>query len=94
MFTQKLIDHIMRHTRTRKDGCITWNRRQKSKYGCIKFRGRSYDVPRVVLLHSMGLSESELRCYHTCGNDRCVNLEHMFLGKYQESPKYGRIRHS
>lgn len=90
----------MRSTFNEETRCCIWTggiRASGEGYGVLYFRGRSDRAHRVlVMLKGGALPLKGQVVRHVCGNDRCVNPEHLVVGTYSENNKdayaHGRRR--
>ena len=60
-------------------GCHEWGgARVKAGYGVLRFKGKNMLAHRFLLevIHKMPLKKSDI-IKHTCGNNACVNREHL-----------------
>ena len=67
-------------------GCVEWQGAYyNSGYGCIKVRGQTKLVHRVVWERAHGPIPEDMCICHHCDNRRCIGLDCMFKGTAKDN---------
>lgn len=69
------------------DGCWNWPRSLKDGYGRVRINGKQEYVHRVSYALFRGEIPDGLVVRHDCDNRRCVNPEHLRIGKISDNIK-------
>lgn len=73
---------ILARTRNGEGGCLIWQGfTTPNGYGRVKYSGKTEYVHRVMYELAHGPIPDKLHIYRTCGDKRCVNVDHMYLDK-------------
>jgi hypothetical protein len=66
--------------------CVLWaKRRDKKGYGKTRHQGRTMLAHRVAWEKAHGPIPGGLCVCHKCDNPPCTNVEHLFLGSYDDN---------
>lgn len=72
--------------RNQETGCLEWQGAiGNGGYGNIGFRGKSWNVHRLVWSLVNGLAEADAVVMHGCDNRRCCEPSHLFLGSQRDN---------
>jgi len=78
---RKLADRIKQRTSSLQDknGCLKWIGSINSRgYGNIRYKGKTFQVHRIVYKIYKGRFPEHLYIGHRCNNKSCVNPDHLY----------------
>jgi hypothetical protein len=81
------------------DDCYGWNgaRTGREQRPCIKVNGKNIHAARALWMDRFGEITNGLLILHTCDNNQCTNLKHLYIGSAwrnaRDREERGRGRH-
>lgn len=74
-------------------GCLNWKGKiTKYGYGEFKIKNQRYRAHRAAIMAHSGIEATNLIACHRCGNRKCVNVDHIYLGTNKDNAE-DSIRH-
>lgn len=91
---QKKIEQMLSNTKRDYKGCLVWQKSVKNRcgYAHASYKGKNITGHRLMWQLVNGKIPEDKMVLHHCGNGRCINIHHLYLGTPKDNMR-DRTRH-